>query len=69
MLLSVLGAAAGLAILFYGSPSSEKSRALVGMPEFITWVFINDVLFALYPILLALLWLRFRPRKEAFQKA
>jgi hypothetical protein len=62
ILLGCLGAIVGLGIILFGSPTTPESRALISSPEFVTWVFINDVLFALYPILLALLWPRLRQR-------
>ena len=56
MLLSIAGALLGASIYFFGTPSTPESQAFIVLPEFITWFFINELLFALYPIVALLLW-------------
>src|ERR1051325_8227336 len=56
MLLAILGASIGAAIFFYGTPSTPQSQAIVQSTAFVTWFFINEVLFAFYPILAVFLW-------------
>jgi len=60
LLLGGGGALIGVAIYFYGTPSSPESEAFISSPAFITWMFVNEVLLALYPIVLLFLWPAFR---------
>jgi hypothetical protein len=56
LLLGVVGASLGACLYFYGTPSTPESSAFIRSPEFITWMFVNEVLFALYPMVLVFLW-------------
>lgn len=56
MLLSIVGASIGALIYFWGSPSTHESQVFITTSEFITWFFINEVVFAAYPILILLIW-------------
>lgn len=56
MLLGIGGALIGALVYFWGTPSTPESQAFVTSPEFVTWFFVNEVLFAFYPILAVLLW-------------
>jgi hypothetical protein len=67
MLLGIMGASIGALIYFWGSPFSTQSQAFVTTPEFVIWFFINDVLFAIYPILLLMLWRSLSQLREKFR--
>lgn len=56
MLLSIGGASIGALIFYWGTPSTPESQAFVTSPEFITWFFLNEVLFAAYPLAVVMLW-------------
>src|SRR5437867_2517563 len=56
LLLSMVGASIGAVIFLYGAASTPESTAFIRSPEFITWMFVNEVIFALYPISIGLLW-------------
>lgn len=56
MLLSIGGASIGALIFYWGTPSTPESQAFVTSPEFITWFFLNEVLFAAYPLIVVMLW-------------
>jgi hypothetical protein len=56
MLLGVAGASIGAFIFLFNWQATEEIREFVKSPEFVIWIFINVVLFAFYPILIALLW-------------
>jgi hypothetical protein len=56
LLLGIGGAGIGALIHFWGTPSTPESQAFVTSPEFVTWFFLNDLLFAAYPIVVVLLW-------------
>lgn len=56
LLLGIGGASIGVLIYFWGTPSTSASQAFITSPEFVTWFFLNEVLFAAFPILAVLLW-------------
>ena len=67
MLLGIIGASIGALIYFWGSPFSKESQAFVATPEFVIWFFINDVLFATYPILFIVLWSSLNQLRKQFR--
>lgn len=56
MLLGIVGASIGGFIFLFNWQATEESREFVRSPEFVIWIFINEVLFAFYPISIALFW-------------
>ena len=56
LLLSAIGIGIGLVIFLYGAQATSESSAFIRSPEFITWMFVNEVIFALYPLSTVLLW-------------
>jgi hypothetical protein len=54
-LLCILSGILGYIIFFWGSPTTAESRQLILTPEFLTWFFFNEMLFASYPILIMVL--------------
>lgn len=68
MLLSIIGASIGALIYFWGTPSTPESQAFVTSPEFVTWFFLNEVLFASYPILAVLVWEPLNQLRKQFRR-
>jgi hypothetical protein len=56
LFLSIGGLVVGTIIFLYGTGLTPESNALIQSSEFITWMFVNEVLFALYPLSIALVW-------------
>jgi hypothetical protein len=71
MALGILGAVVGMVICFWGTLSSPASLAFMLTPEFIVWFFVNEALFAFYPIVWVVALgplhkLKIRPPKRLF---
>jgi hypothetical protein len=56
LLSSMISMALGAAVFLIGAQTTPESSAFIRMPETITWVCVNEVLFALYPLSGIFLW-------------
>ena len=56
LLLAALGGLVCIVIALFGASSTPESQAFIKSADAIPWIFINVVLFALYPIFFLLAW-------------
>jgi hypothetical protein len=64
----IFGVVLGTAIFLVGTGTTSDSQESIRSPEFLIWVFLNDSLFALYPLLIFWLWKDLSQLKEYLLK-